>query len=77
MTYPDYFDDPEYAQVFHDLIMGLAEQTRQEHEELTEHGFRLVEVVGSPMLLYQRGDRFYTKDYALATIHAIKEDRHE
>ncbi len=77
MTREGYFDDPEYAQVFHDLIMGLAEQTRQEHAELTEHGFRLVEVVGSPMLLYQRGDRYYTRDYALATIHAIKEDRRE
>ena len=70
-------DDPEYVQTFHDLILGLAEQTRQEHEELVEHGFRLVEVVGSTMLLYQRGGKTYTKDYALAAVRAIKEDRRE
>ena len=75
MTHPDH--DPEYIQTFHDLIMGLAEETRRDHEELVKHGFRLVEVVGSTMILYERNGKTYTKDYALAAVHAIKEDRRE
>lgn len=70
-------DRPEYERLFHDLVMGRAEETLAEHAELVEHGFTVVQVVGSPALIYRRGDRYYTRDYALATIHAIKEDRRE
>jgi hypothetical protein len=73
VTREGYFDDPEFARVFNDLVQGLAEHTRQEHEELINHGFRTVEVVGSPMILYERNGTTYTKEYALAAIHAIKE----
>ena len=73
MTLPEHSPDyDEYVRTFHDLIMGRAEETRRDHEELVDHGFRLVEVVGSPMLLYERGGKTFTRDYALAAVRAIK-----
>ncbi len=71
-AYPDH--DPEYLTTFDALILGRAEETLAEHAELVEHGFRLVEVVGSPMLLYERGGKTFTRDYALAQTRTIKED---
>lgn len=70
-------DRPEYERTFHDLVMRAAEDTRLEHEELTAHGFRLIQVIGSSMFLYERGGRFYSRDYALAQTRAIKEDRRD
>ena len=72
-AYPDH--DPEYLTTFDALILGRAEETLAEHAELVEYGFRLVEVVGSPMLLYERGGKTFTRDYALAAVRAIKGDR--
>ena len=50
-----------------------AEVARLEAAELHVSGFRLVSVVGSPALFWERAGRTYTHDYAMAEIGAIPE----
>ena len=70
--------DPEYEELFLRLVASVAEEVRCEGEELAGHGFTVVEVIGSPTLLYRRGGKLYTRAYALAVVRSIedpKEDR--
>jgi hypothetical protein len=68
VTIEDLERDDEYYGLMLRLTQSLAEQVRQEHEDLIAHGFAVVEVIGSPALLYRRGGKAYTREFALAKI---------
>jgi len=58
------------------LVMGHAENSRLDAEELREHGFEPVQVVGSPTLLWRPSlgpldGSLYTEQAALAAVRPI------
>ena len=69
-------DDRDYALAVRSCHTA-AEIARTEGEALRSHGFEVVVVTGLDRLLWRKGERFYTTEYALAQIHAIPESKGE
>jgi len=69
--------DPEYEELFLRLVASVAEEVRCEGEDLAGHGFTVEQVIGSPNLLYRRGGKLYTREYALAVAQAIPDPRED
>jgi len=79
MTVTDHLrDDDEYIRLFLGLIERESEATRLDGEELREHDFAPVQVVGQDTMIWLRGGVFYTTERALAEVRpTITDDKED